>query len=186
MDLPSIYAIVSIPFGWMAISRLQRGFVFFTTFDRYFITKLTAALFIGWIVMPGYIIYYLVKAFGGTRQKRKNVETTTIKPKIEALSSENNAKPCYTCGCKKSPESIYCPQCGSKEETISVKSPSEPVGDIRRCSKCSEVLSELAKFCNHCGPPTAAQNPSTKPKCFNCAKEVAATAKYCPRCGQTL
>lgn len=60
-----LYFLLTIPFGWAAISKLQKGFIIFTTIDRYLIAKLTVSLFIGWIVAPIYILIFVFKLFKG-------------------------------------------------------------------------------------------------------------------------
>lgn len=56
-----LYVVISVIFGWMFISKLQRNFVFFTTISNYIVVKAILALFTGWAVMPFYLIGFLFK-----------------------------------------------------------------------------------------------------------------------------
>lgn len=56
--MPEIYAFISIPFGWMFLSKLQEGFVIFTTISNYIVMKFILSLLIGPFVTPFYLIYY--------------------------------------------------------------------------------------------------------------------------------
>jgi len=56
MDPVSLYALISMPFGWSALSKLQRGFIIFAAIDRYILMKLILSFCIGWIILPLYLL----------------------------------------------------------------------------------------------------------------------------------
>jgi len=66
------YVIISFPFGWMFLSKLQEGVTIFTTISNYIIVKGLLSFFVGPFVMPFYLIYYgfklirgMLRLFGG-------------------------------------------------------------------------------------------------------------------------
>lgn len=71
--METAYALLSIPFGWMFISKLQRNFVIFTSVSNYIIVKLILATFTGWIVTPFYILSYIFKMFFRKKAKKGKV-----------------------------------------------------------------------------------------------------------------
>ncbi|ASA23377.1 hypothetical protein B9T62_22760 [Paenibacillus donghaensis] len=56
-----IYILLSIPFGWKFISKLQRNITVFTTISNYIVYKIILSVFVGWAVTPFYLIGYLLK-----------------------------------------------------------------------------------------------------------------------------
>lgn len=56
-----IYVLLSIPFGWKFISKLQRNITVFTTISNYIVYKVILSVFVGWAVTPFYLIGYLLK-----------------------------------------------------------------------------------------------------------------------------
>lgn len=56
-----IYVLLSIPFGWKFISKLQRNITVFTTISNYIVYKIILSLFLGWATTPFYLIGYLFK-----------------------------------------------------------------------------------------------------------------------------
>lgn len=60
-----IYVMLSVPFGWMFLSKLQKGFIFFTTLQNYFVVKAILSVLIGWAVTPFYLVYYGFKITRG-------------------------------------------------------------------------------------------------------------------------
>ncbi|GEM_PF-3580216 len=56
-----IYVLLSIPFGWKFISKLQRNITVFTTISNYIVYKIILSLFVGWAATPFYLIGYLLK-----------------------------------------------------------------------------------------------------------------------------
>lgn len=56
-----IYVLLSIPFGWKFISKLQRNITVFTTISNYIVYKIILSLFVGWAATPFYLIGYLFK-----------------------------------------------------------------------------------------------------------------------------
>jgi len=72
--LIAIYVVLSIPFGWTFISKLQKNVTVFTTISNYIIYKIILSTFIGWAVAPFYLIYYIFKMFWGiTKQRDKSL-----------------------------------------------------------------------------------------------------------------
>jgi hypothetical protein len=56
-----IYVLLSIPFGWKFISKLQRNITVFTTISNYIVYKIILSLFVGWAATPFYLIGYFLK-----------------------------------------------------------------------------------------------------------------------------
>ncbi|MEK3984265.1 hypothetical protein MHB77_12785 [Paenibacillus sp. FSL K6-3166] len=56
-----LYVLLSIPFGWKFISKLQRNITVFTTISNYIVYKIILSVFVGWAVTPFYLIGYLFK-----------------------------------------------------------------------------------------------------------------------------
>ncbi|MNI25695.1 hypothetical protein D3C73_793610 [compost metagenome] len=56
-----LYVLLSIPFGWKFISKLQRNITVFTTISNYIVYKVILSVFVGWAVTPFYLIGYLLK-----------------------------------------------------------------------------------------------------------------------------
>ncbi|WP_405168612.1 hypothetical protein [Paenibacillus sp. FSL H3-0286] len=56
-----LYVLLSIPFGWKFISKLQRNVTVFTTLSNYIVYKIILSVFVGWAVTPFYLIGYLFK-----------------------------------------------------------------------------------------------------------------------------
>jgi hypothetical protein len=66
-----IYVVLAIPFGWMFISKLQRNIDVFTTISNYIVYKIILSTFIGWAVLPFYLIYYIFKIIRGLTRAKK-------------------------------------------------------------------------------------------------------------------
>ncbi|WP_372663789.1 hypothetical protein [Cohnella sp.] len=65
-----VYVLLSIPFGWAFISKLQKNITVFTTISNYIVYKIILSTFIGWAVTPFYLIYYIIKMIRSlTKQK---------------------------------------------------------------------------------------------------------------------
>jgi hypothetical protein len=129
-----IYFILSIPLGWMTISKLQRGFIIFTTIERYFFSKLVFSIFLGWIVAPFYILWYLYKFF---ENKQGGMQTQTQSQPQALLQS--NSQP-------KSNPPLPLPSV-AKETTI--------------CPNCNYQLEYSSGFCRYCGGGPMGQPPKT-------------------------
>lgn len=71
-NLLDVYLLLSIPFGWAAVSRLQKGFIIFTTIDKYIVYKIMFSLFLGWIVAPFYILWFIFKIFKRSKKESAN------------------------------------------------------------------------------------------------------------------
>ncbi|WP_339281302.1 hypothetical protein NST94_22205 [Paenibacillus sp. FSL H8-0282] len=56
-----LYVLLSIPFGWKFISKLQRNITVFTTISNYIVYKIILSVFVGWAVTPFYLISFLFK-----------------------------------------------------------------------------------------------------------------------------
>lgn len=56
-----VFVAVTVPFGWMFLSMLQKNFIIFTSIEKYIVSKFILSLFIGWAVAPFYIIYWIFK-----------------------------------------------------------------------------------------------------------------------------
>lgn len=69
MNVVDMYMIVSIPIGWMFLSRLQSGFVIFASMERYFFMKLILSAMIDWLIAPFFVGYLIVKAVLGRKKK---------------------------------------------------------------------------------------------------------------------
>ena len=70
--IQNIYGILSIPFGWIFISKIQRNFVIFTTIGNYVIVKLIFATFTGWLVTPFYVLGFIYRIFTCNKSNRKS------------------------------------------------------------------------------------------------------------------
>lgn len=66
----ALYVIISIPFGWAFISKLQKNVTVFTTISNYIVYKTILATFIGWAVTPFYLIYFIFKIFQAVKKQR--------------------------------------------------------------------------------------------------------------------
>lgn len=63
------YALLSIPFGWMFISKLQRNLVFFTSISNYILMKLVLSTVTGGFVAPFYVFGFIFKLFFKKKSK---------------------------------------------------------------------------------------------------------------------
>ncbi|MCM3700338.1 hypothetical protein [Paenibacillus macerans] len=70
----AIYVVLSVPFGWAFISKLQKNVTVFTTISNYIVYKSILSTFIGWAVTPFYLIYFIFKMFRGKKQRVKSLE----------------------------------------------------------------------------------------------------------------
>ena len=71
MSLLDLYFLISIPFGWATLSKMQKGFVFFGAIDQYIMMKFILSFFIGWVVTPFYILIFIFKVL--VFKKKKNI-----------------------------------------------------------------------------------------------------------------
>lgn len=69
----AVYVLLSIPFGWALISRLQRNVTVFTTISNYIVYKIILSTFIGWAVTPFYLIYFIFKAVRSLTRRNSKV-----------------------------------------------------------------------------------------------------------------
>ncbi|SFS44975.1 hypothetical protein SAMN04488601_101734 [Paenibacillus sp. 453mf] len=67
------YVLLSIPFGWAFISRLQRNVTVFTSISNYIVYKIIISTFIGWAVTPFYLVYYIMKIVQRILLKKKDL-----------------------------------------------------------------------------------------------------------------
>lgn len=61
MNLVNLYVLISIPFGWATLSKIQKGFVIFGAIDQYIIMKFILSFCIGWAVTPFYMLAFIFK-----------------------------------------------------------------------------------------------------------------------------
>lgn len=66
----AIYVVLSIPFGWAFISKLQKNVAVFTTISNYIVYKIILSTFIGWAVTPFYLIYFIFRMFRSKKAKK--------------------------------------------------------------------------------------------------------------------
>ena len=94
---------------------------------------------------------------------------------------------CERCGQIVEPSSNgSCPLCG---EIIDMKLKSSNQQPKVKCERCNNMVSETAKFCNHCGASMVKNidNSSAKTKvCSSCGKQVLSSAKFCNYCGNKM
>lgn len=64
-----VYLIAVVPISWIFISRLQRGFIIFTTLENYIVVKLIVCVLLGMFIAPACVLYSLVKADASSRKK---------------------------------------------------------------------------------------------------------------------
>ncbi|MDQ0086743.1 hypothetical protein J2T12_000137 [Paenibacillus anaericanus] len=71
-----VYVLLSIPFGWSFISKLQKNITVFTTISNYIVYKMIISTFIGWAVTPFYLLYYIFKIIRNlTKQRNRQSES---------------------------------------------------------------------------------------------------------------
>lgn len=94
---------------------------------------------------------------------------------------------CERCGQIVKPNSEgLCPLCG---ELIDMKVKTVTQQNQIRCSKCNNLVSNSAKFCNHCGNSMGQVQNNTNAQvdvCPSCGKQVSSTAKFCNYCGNKM
>lgn len=127
-----------------------------------------------------------------------------IAAKQEELAQVDTSIPCASCGKRISPDSAFCPQCGTpvkKEEKPEPEAAAAPtvVPATIVCERCSASIAADAVFCPECGfkiggsDPEADSAPDVAPAaaeptcaCPGCGATVLSDAVFCLECGARI
>lgn len=121
--------------------------------------------------------------------KSQNEVASTLEEEKPNNLKEVEVIRCRKCGTKMSPDTKFCPSCGTPvvEDT---KPDVSQVVEVIRCRKCGAKNNPNTKFCPSCGTPVIEDAKPSKEnkidKCPICGEILSSDAIKCPSCGYEI